>query len=69
MQRRISVEEPFNRGDSGGILGLIAQDMGFCKVEKLGHRVLISFSISGLGRSLQTAILCSAVVFLMAKDL
>src|SRR5262245_1325734 len=69
MGRRISVEEPFNLSHSGGILSLIAQDMGLCKVEKLGHSVLTSFCISGLGRSLQTAVLCSAVVFLMGKHM
>jgi hypothetical protein len=69
MGRRISVEEPFNLGHSGGIFGLIAQDMGFCKVEKLGHSVLTSFCISGLDRSLQTAVLCSAAVFLMGKHM
>ena len=69
MGWRICVEELLNLNHRNGIFGLVAQDMGFRKVEKLGYGVLTSFCISVFGHSLQTDILYPEVVFLMGEQM
>src|ERR671918_135893 len=65
----ISVEKLFDLFHSRAIFGLVAQNMGFRKVEKLGHCVLTSFCALVRSRFLQTAALRPAVVFRMGEQM
>ena len=69
MEWGVSVEELVYLPHSSSVFSLVAQDMGFRKVEKLSHALFTFCGIVGRGRTLHTALLCPARIFLVREHM